>query len=383
MICKKARYYRFRNIEAAEIAFDDGINIICGDNAVGKTSALEGIYLCAQGRSHRTSHEKEYIKFGEEAASVSILYADQDRDNEIGMSWSQKGKRQCHKNDIPIRKMSEFIGHFRAVLFTPEHLSIVKEGPAMRRGFLDNAISQLDRLYVASLQRYTAILVQRNKILADSFKDPLLMDTIDVWSRQLAEEAAVISQKRSAYVDRLSSYVADIFHDMTGGREAPKLLYTGERSAEDFERMLKDNLAREMRYGATLFGTHKDDITIYLNEKEARSYASQGQQRSLSLALKLAEGEISREDTGEYPVFLFDDVLSELDQNRKDYLMAGLMGRQVIITTCERKGFSKNSHMITAAAGFTHRPRFQKRNGRRNVGRNQKQRIRRKSNSSP
>ena len=165
MICKRARYYRFRNIEAEEIVFDDGLNIIYGDNAVGKTSALEGIYLCAQGRSHRTSHEKDFIKFGEEYGAVSLLYEDANRQNEIGIMWSQKGKRQCQMNDMPIKKMSEFIGHFRAVLFTPEHLSIVKEGPGMRRHFLDNAISQLDRSYVAALQRYGAILIQRNTIL--------------------------------------------------------------------------------------------------------------------------------------------------------------------------------------------------------------------------
>ena len=351
MICKKARYYQFRNIVSEELIFDEGINIICGDNAVGKTSAIEGIYLCAQGRSHRTSHEKEYIRFGEELAAVTLLYEDRERENEIGITWSAKGKRSCMKNGVSLKKMSEFIGHFRAVLFTPEHLSIVKEGPGMRRSFLDAAISQLDRIYVGNLQRYHSILMQRNRILTDAYKEPSLLDTIDVWSKQLAEEAAAISQKRRRYVERLSGYVRDIFSDMTGGREKPELVYTGERTAEEFEKQLTENLQRELRYGSTLFGTHKDDVTILLNGKEARSYASQGQQRSLSLVLKLAEGEISREDTGEYPVFLFDDVLSELDNSRKEYLMAGLTGRQVIITTCEKAGFLKNNHMIMASDG--------------------------------
>ena len=351
MICKKASYYRFRNIESSEIEFSDRINVIYGDNAVGKTSAIEGIYLCAQGRSHRTSHEKDYIKFGEDYAAVSVVYEDENRKNELSMLWSQKGKRQCRMNDVAIKKMSEFIGNFRAVLFTPEHLSIVKEGPAMRRSFLDNAISQLDKLYVTSLQRYAAILAQRNKIISDSFKDPSLLDTIDVWSEQLAEEAAVISQKRSLYIERLSRYVADIFRDMTGGREVPKLVYTGEKTKEEYLTFLKDNLQREIRYGATLFGTHKDDVTIFLNDKEARSYASQGQQRSFSLALKLAEGEISKDESGEYPVFLFDDVLSELDKKRREYIMAGLDQRQVIMTTCEREDQIKNSNLIYASGG--------------------------------
>ena len=351
MICKKASYYRFRNIESSEIDFSDQINVIYGDNAVGKTSAIEGIYLCAQGRSHRTSHEKDYIKFGEDYGAVSIFYEDQNRKNELSMLWSQKGKRQCRMNDFPIKKMSEFIGNFRAVLFTPEHLSIVKEGPAMRRSFLDNAISQLDRLYVTSLQRYAAILAQRNKIISDSYKDPSLLETIDICSEQLAEEAAVISQKRNRYIERLSSYVADIFHDMTGGREVPKLVYNGEKTKEEYLSLLKDNLQREIRYGATLFGTHKDDMTILINEKEARAYASQGQQRSFSLALKLAEGEISKDESGEYPVFLFDDVLSELDKNRREYIMAGLGGRQVIMTTCEREEQIKKCNLIYANSG--------------------------------
>lgn len=351
MICKKASYYRFRNIESSVIEFSDGINVIYGNNAVGKTSAIEGIYLCAQGRSHRTSHEKDYIKFGEDYGAVSVLYEDSDRKRELSMLWSQKGKRQCRMNDVAIKKMSEFIGNFRAVLFTPEHLSIVKEGPAMRRSFLDNAISQLDKLYVTSLQRYAAILAQRNKIISESFRDPSLLDTLDVWSEQLAEEAAVISQKRRIYIDRLSTYVADIFRDMTEGREVPKLVYTGEKTKEEYLALLKDNLQREIRYGATLFGTHKDDVTIFLNDKEARSYASQGQQRSFSLALKLAEGEISKDESGEYPVFLFDDVLSELDKTRREYIMAGLDKRQVIMTTCEREDGIKNSNLIYASGG--------------------------------
>lgn len=351
MICRSASYENFRNIASADITFCEGINLILGDNAVGKTSAIEGIYLCALGRSHRTSREKEFIRFGEEAARISLTYEDKDRTNTLAMAWSQRGRRQCAKNGVMIRKMSEFIGHFRAVLFTPEHLSIIKDGPAMRRAFLDNAISQLDPVYVASLQRYQAILQQRNRILQDALKEPALLDTIDIWSQKLSEEAAIISKRREAYTLRANCFVKDIFKDMTGGRETPELSYTGAREAEDFYKLLTENVTRETYHGATMFGIHKDDITVLLNGKEARSYASQGQQRSLSLAMKLAEGEISREDTGEYPVFLFDDVLSELDSARKQYVVAGLKARQVIITTCERDIFPKDSYQINVKDG--------------------------------
>ncbi|MBQ7365144.1 MAG: DNA replication/repair protein RecF [Clostridia bacterium] len=357
MICRSANYYQFRNIPSADIAFCDGINIIFGDNAMGKTSAVEGIYLCALGRSHRTVREKDFIRFGEEASRVSLVYEDCDRRHTLSMAWSQKGRKQCTKNGVVIRKMSEFIGNFRAVLFTPEHLSIIKDGPALRRAFLDNAISQLDRVYVASLQRYHTVLQQRNRILQDSFKDPSLLDTLDIWSRQLADEAAVISQKRAEYVALCEGFVKEIFSDMTLGKEMPRFVYSGERDAESFYRMLCDNIQREVRYGATLYGIHKDDITVYVNDKEARSYASQGQQRSLSLAMKLAEGEIARKLTGEYPVFLFDDVLSELDDHRKQYVMKGLDNRQVIITTCENDIFPQNSYRIhTIDGSFTRVP---------------------------
>ena len=351
MICKSAKYENFRNIESAEIEFCDGINIIHGDNAVGKTSAVEGIYLCALGRSHRTAREKDFIRFENEVARIAISYEDSKRKNTLTMAFSQRGRKQCTKNGVVIRKMSEFIGNFRAVLFTPEHLSIIKDGPAMRRAFLDSAISQLDPLYVLSLQRYQTVLQHRNRILQDAIKDQSLLDTIEIFSRQLADEAAVIARKREDYVKRAEGYVREIFSDMTNGREKPALRYTGAKDADTYFSYLTENLVREMHYGATMFGTHKDDITVLLNDKEARSYASQGQQRSLSLAMKLAEGEISREESGEYPVFLFDDVLSELDAARKQYVMKGLSNRQVIITTCESDIFPENSYRINVKDG--------------------------------
>ena len=351
MICKAASYQNFRNIESERIAFSDGITIISGDNAVGKTSAVEGIYLCASGRSHRTAKDRDFIKFGEEAARIAIEFEDKTRKQTLSMTFMQKGRKQCTKNGVVIRKMSEFIGNFRAVIFTPEHLSIIKDGPAMRRAFLDGAISQLDPLYVASLQRYQAVLQQRNRVLQDALKDPSLLDTLDIFSRQLADEAAVISKKREDYVKRAEGFVQTIFADMTDGRETPTLSYTGARDSDEYFTLLTENTVREMHYGSTLFGIHKDDITVLLNGKEARSFSSQGQQRSLSLAMKLAEGEISREETGEYPVFLFDDVLSELDKKRKQYVMEGLEGRQVMITTCESDRFPKNSYQIHVKDG--------------------------------
>jgi DNA replication and repair protein RecF len=240
------------------------------------------------------------------------------------------------------------MGAFRAVLFCPEQLSLVKGGPAERRQFLDIAISAREPVYLAALQRYGHILKQRNALIRAAEKDRAVFDaTVDLWSQQLAREGAYIARSRKRYVEKLSPYMAACFAEMTDAREVPVLNYQGcDRTevpdyediaaieARLYERLCK-NHEREIGAGATLYGVHKDDIEILLNEKDARSFASQGQQRSLSLAMKLAEGELCREDCGEYPVFLLDDVLSELDGARREYLLHKIKGKQVIMTTCE------------------------------------------------
>ncbi len=337
MICKSVHYLNFRNIEGQKIVFSPDTNIIRGENAQGKTNALEGIYLCAQGRSHRTVHEKEFIRFGQQMAEVGVCYEDRQRENSLLIRYAGN-KKSCQKNGVSLRRMSEFIGHFRAVLFTPEHLSIVKEGPALRRTFLDSAISQLSAGYVSALQIYHKCLFQRNKLLQSVQKGEFSGDLgglNEVWAIQMAKSGAVISSMRKSYTERLCEAVKVIFSDMTGGRELPEIVYQGFREEEALLRLFTENLEREARVGSTLWGVHKDDIYLTINGREARCFASQGQQRSMALAMKLAEGQISKEQTGEYPVFLFDDILSELDRTRKAYIMSGISGRQVILTTCE------------------------------------------------
>lgn len=336
MIATAVSYRNFRNIEGETLRFSPETNLILGPNAQGKTNALEGMYLCAQGRSHRTIHEKEFIRFGEEFAHVELSYQDQYRENHLAIRY-RGGKKACQKNGVPLKKMSEFIGNFRAVLFTPEHLSIVKEGPALRRSFMDSALSQLSPGYVASLQTYQRALMQRNKLLASLQKGEVKggAEMVEIWSMQLAKEAAYLSAEREEYILSLNEIVNDIFRDMTTGREVPSVVYGGRKSEEEFEKLLTANVDREIRMGTTLYGIHKDDLNLTINGKEARSYGSQGQQRSLSLAMKLSEGELSKKETGEYPVFLLDDILSELDSTRRGYILSGIRGKQVIMTACE------------------------------------------------
>lgn len=341
MIITSITYQNFRNIGETTLTLSEGVNILCGKNAQGKTNALEGVYLFAGGRSFRTPREREMIRFGEKSASLLLCYQTEERARTLSIRFSTDGKRQCEKNGVRLKKMSEFIGNFRAVLFCPAHLAIVRDGPSVRRNFLDVAISQLEPVYVAALQRYNAILARRNRLLADwqnqSFASRA---TLDLWDEQLAREGALISEKRAHYVERLCEICNRIFAEMTSSRETVRLEYKKQMTEGELMDALKGAREREIRLATTLYGIHRDDIAIYLNDREARLYASQGQQRSVALAMKLGEGVISKEVCGEWPVFLLDDILSELDEERRSYVLGGLGGRQVLITACERDLFA-------------------------------------------
>lgn len=334
MYCKKIKYQNYRNIESAEVTLHDGVNVFIGNNAQGKTNAIEAVYYFARGKSFRGAKDRELIRLGTERAKVEMDFRDALRERHHEFIISESEKRICKKEGVIIRRMSEFIGSFRAVLFSPEHLSIVKEGPSERRNFADVAISQLYPAYVAALTKYQKILLQRNSVLKEPYS-PVFSDTLAVLSEQLASEAAVISKYRDEYVKKLDVKVRELIGDMTCGRERAELRYTEPRSREELLAAFTCNVDKEIRAGTTLYGPHKDDIAITLNGGEARIFASQGQQRSIALAMKLGEGEISRDESGEYPVFLLDDILSELDESRKAYVIGGLKDRQVLITTCE------------------------------------------------
>lgn len=351
MICRKIEVTSFRNIAHAAVSFCDGINVLSGENAQGKTNLLEAVYYAAIGKSFRGQTGNELIRFGDPFSVISVDFSGHGREQNITARLIPGRVRTLEKNRVPIRRVSELVGEFRAVLFSPEHLSLVKEGPAERRQFLDIAVCGSEPLYLRSLQRYNQLLKQRNALLREAEENPrLFTETGEVWSAQLAHEAAVIAAYRYRYVGKAEKYVKECFAEMTGTREVPGLQYLGAAKEQTglygdaaaleafFFRKLTENTAREIAAGATLWGTHKDDVEITLNGKSARSFCSQGQQRSLALALKMAEGEICREDCGEYPVFLFDDVLSELDAARREYLLQKIRGRQVILTTCERDG---------------------------------------------
>ena len=345
MIIKKLYAKGFRNIENAEIEFSPGANILLGENAEGKTNAIEAIYIFARGKSFRHRDDKELVGFGKEGFRIGIEYSDADGENSLEYAYFGRERRRI-KNGYRVSKLTEMLGSFKAVLFFPDDLSLVKAGPEERRSFLNIAISQIYPSYVNIYSSYKFALENRNAILKKASKGEYVDENeLFGWSSSLAEYAAFIYLKRVEYVNRLRAYVKKNMLDISDGKEDIEIFY--ESNIEKGENLTKEeikalylekltsNTEKEKIVGTTLYGPHRDDIEILINGKEARSYASQGQQRSIVLSVKLGEGEVVREITGEYPVYLFDDVLSELDEKRKGFVLMGLRDKQLIITSCE------------------------------------------------
>ena len=363
MVCNRICVSNFRNIEKAEVVFSDGVNVLVGKNAQGKTNLLEAIFYMSIGKSFRALHDEELIRFGAEMAEISMDFTDSVRQQNLTVRMMAGKRRRIEQNRVKLTRVSDMVGQFRTVLFCPEHLSLIKEGPAERRNFLDIAISQLYPLYIKSLQRYHQLLKQRNQLIRRANEDyKTFADTVELWSLQLAEEAAIISQYRYRYLLSLNREMQECFLQMKGEEEVPLSVYRSSSglSGEDLEdlqklkeayiRLLTTRLDREVAAGSTLWGIHKDDVEILLNGKSARMFASQGQQRSLALSMKLAEGEVCNQICGEMPVFLFDDVFSELDEGRRAFLAEKLEGKQVIITSCDSECV-KNKDMIFVSQG--------------------------------
>ncbi len=329
----------YRNIENESVSFDDGVNIIYGKNAQGKTNIIEGIYLFARGRSFRAKKEEQTIAFDKEACFCQISYEDIRRKNKMTCRTVKGEGRKLTHNGVHIKKTSEFIGNFRAVLFSPDSLSLIKSSPSERRLFLDVAISQLDRKYVRALKSYNMLLSQRNALLK---QDSINGGLAEAYAEQMSGLCGEISVLRAEYLKRVGICVEKYFSLMSRGRENVRLGYecdaqgdTADDIKKAYFKLFTENIQREAIYKTTLYGIQRDDINIELNGKNARLYCSQGQMRSLALSLKLAEGEISRTDGGEEPVYLLDDVFGELDEERRRFLLGELDGMQVIITCCD------------------------------------------------
>ena len=344
MKLKRFKAVNFRNIEECDINFSDGVNLLYGNNAEGKTNAIEGIYLFSRGKSFRAKEDSDLIKFGNEGFSVFIEYEDSIGKNTLEYSFYKKERRR-KKNGYRIDKVKDMIGNFKSVLFYPDDLLLVKGGPEERREFLNVAIGQCYPSYINNYALYKKALENRNCLLKFSSKG-MYVDENELlsWSEYMAEYASFIYLTRMEYIKKLEKYSSEIMKEISDGKEELTIFYKTDIEEELFERekikseykrIFTENIEKEKVVGVTLYGPHRDDIVIDINKKSSRLYSSQGQQRSIVLSLKLGEGEVSREIFGEYPVFLFDDVLSELDDKRKNYILSGIGEKQIIITSCE------------------------------------------------
>lgn len=361
MRIRKFRAEGFRNIESCEIDFTEGTNLIVGNNAEGKTNVIEGIYLFSRGRSFRTPDDRDLIGFGKEGFRISVEYEGKDGVSTLEYALFGRTRRRM-KNGYKLGSAAEMLGSFRSVLFYPDDLRLVKGNPEERRAFLNVALSQTSPLYVSDYSRFKTALENRNAILKNASRG-LYFDEGELlaWGDVMAEYSAGIYIERKKYTDELSRYAREHLLELSLGEEELSLVYKSDISSGtlskdeailEYKEVYRRNIERERAAGTSLFGPQRDDIIINISGHEARSFASQGQQRSIVLSMKLGEGDIIHSRFGEYPVYLFDDVLSELDDERRAYLAGKTDNLQTVITSCEGvERHLKNINVIIAEGG--------------------------------
>ena len=334
----------YRNYASALLTPCRGVSVLMGDNAQGKTNLLEAVYLCCTGRSHRTSHDRELIRLGQEAAYVKVSGVRRDGAHDVEIGMNRSGHRRVKVNGSPVSRSGELLGHISGVLFAPEDLRMVTDGPQVRRRFLDMEISQLRADYYYALQRYSRALKQRNALLRDCMLNGNAPDSIELWEDELAASGSVIMLARRAFTDKLSLSAAQIHSSITGGGEALSVSYVpdvemGEDGAE-MENHIRQALSSarqgDLKRGVTSRGPHRDDIAIFIGGMDARFYGSQGQVRTSALSLKLSEIDLIEKETGEAPVLMLDDVMSELDPSRRRQLIRRLEGVQTLVTCTDK-----------------------------------------------
>ena len=342
MIIKSIELRNFRNYENLDIHLDEGTNILYGDNAQGKTNILEAAYLSGTTKSHKGSRDKEMIRFGEKESHIRTVVQKKEKEYQIDMHLRKSGSKGVAVNKIPIKKASELFGILNIVFFSPEDLNIIKNGPAERRRFIDAELCQLDKIYLSDLTNYNKILNQRNKLLKDLYFNPSLKETLPVWDMQLVNYGKKIIARRNQFIMELNEVVHDIHYKISGGREEMVIKY--EPNIEDifFEDELIRAKEKDLKYAQTSVGPHRDDLKISVGDIDVRKFGSQGQQRSCALSLKLSEIKLVEQTIHDKPVLLLDDVLSELDHNRQNYLLQVIDDTQTIITCTGLDDFVKN-----------------------------------------
>lgn len=322
----------FRNYEDLEIHFSDRINIIHGDNAQGKTNILEAIYLAATTKSHRGSKDKDIILFNKDDSHIRLNLKKRDVGHRIDMHLRKAKPKGVAIDGIPIRKSTELFGLINIIIFSPEDLSIVKNGPGERRRFMDMEICQISRIYYSNLLRFSKILDQRNNLLKQIYFKPEIKETLDTWDEQLVDTGKTIIKERRNFIGMMNDIIQDIHNSLSSGKEKIELIYEPNVEEDKFLKVLKEKRKLDLKNSVTMTGPQRDDFAVMINGNDVRVYGSQGQQRTAALSLKLAEIEIVKKVINDNPILLLDDVMSELDSQRRDALLETMNDIQTIIT---------------------------------------------------
>ena len=353
MIFRKISLSDFRNIESLEIIPGEKVNIICGENAQGKTNLMEALWLFTGAKSFRQTKDSEFIRFGAEKANMKADFFSENREQNAEITFSP-GK-SIKKNGIDIKTAAEYAGTIGGVVFSPSHMNLFRDGPKERRRLIDTSLCQLYPKYLSVLADYKKVLDQRNTVLKDARYHSGLIDMIDIYDEQLARLGGSIIRTRVNYCESLNKKASEIYKGMSRGREKflaeyiTTVLPEGEHaessmSTADWAQKFYDVLGATRNYdfehGATSVGPHRDDLEVSLDEMPVRSFGSQGQQRSCILSLKLGEAKMLGEAMGEPPLILLDDVMSELDSIRRDYLLNSIGESQIFLTCCDKELFS-------------------------------------------
>ena len=335
MYIEKIKLQNFRNYEQLELDLNKNINIIYGNNAQGKTNILEAIFLSSFGKSFRTKKEKEMIKFNEQNAIVEIFYQKKDREGKVKIEIGNK--KQISLNGIKLKKLSELLGNINIVIFTPDDINILKDGPAGRRRFLDMMIGQLRPNYVYNLNMYLKTIEQRNNYLRQIREENKPENMLEIWDENLAEYGEKIYVYRNEFINKIANKINNIHKNITDAKEEIKIEYLSNcDNKENYLKLLKERRKLDIIKGFTTKGIHRDDFVIYINDKEVSTFGSQGQNRTAVLSLKLSELQVVYDEIGEYPILLLDDFMSELDEERRKNFLNNIKNTQVILTGTDK-----------------------------------------------
>lgn len=347
----------YKNLDGVDISADSSLNVICGSNAQGKTNLIEAVWLCTGCKSFRLARDRSFIGFDKDKAAVSVDFENSFRTQKICFE-AKKGSvkdKNITLNGVKVPLMSRLFGQLKCVVFTPDDLSLLKGSPENRRSFVDLSSSQLKPSFVSALNKYNNLIAQRNAAIKNINFGISVPDDLDVWDKQLAQTGAYISVIRYTYCNNLNDYTKKLYSEITGGNEELELYYSstvfnslenktdyaGELADIYYNKLLRSR-KDDIRVGYTLSGVHRDDVVTKINGLDAREFGSQGQQRSVAIAMKIAQAQVLRDQTGDAPVMLLDDVLSELDDSRKSFILGNIKDIQVFITCCDESFIEKN-----------------------------------------